>query len=189
MKRAIAMVLAAFMLTFGVIGMSGCKFFGILLTGTDKEEITRRLETFLSYLDKGDAEGIRSLFAATSIAAQPSFDQNLAGLLEYYSGESVSYRSWGLCIDEEKDYEIRRKWYDMSYYVTTTVEVYRMAFIWCAKDTGNSANQGIVSYDILRYADDPEPNHAFRGDGYSAPGINIGIIPERQPDVEDCSAM
>ncbi len=176
MKRTIAMVLAALMLTIGAIGMSGCKFFGILLTGTDEKDANCKFETFLSYLNKGDAEGIRSLFAANSIAAQPSFDQNLAELLKYYSGEFVGYRSMVVGVEEEKDYEIRRKWYDMSYDAATTVEVYRIAFIWCATDTGDGDNIGITSGYILKYKDDPNQDYAYHGDGLRMPGLHIGKV-------------
>ena len=78
-------------------------------------------------------------------------------------------------VEDDKDSGIERKWYNMSYDVTTSTEIYRMAFIWCAKDTGDSGNVGIESFYILKANDDPNyPQYSYGGDGAWTPGINIG---------------
>ena len=63
----------------------------------------------------------------------------------------------------------------MSYDVTTDAAIYRMAFYWCAKDTGDSGNVGIESFYIIKATDDPNyPQYSYGGDGLWTPGINIG---------------
>ena len=65
----------------------------------------------------------------------------------------------------------------MSYDVTVGDEVYRMAFIWCAKDTGDKENVGIESFYIIKATDDPYyPQYAYGGDGQWTAGINIGKV-------------
>ena len=49
------------------------------------------------------------------------------------------------------------KWYNMSYDVTTSAAIYRMAFIWCAKDTGDSGkgsrSGASCRHDVQRFSD------------------------------------
>lgn len=89
----------------------------------------------------------------------------------------MSVNRYSTGVERDKDSSVERKWYNMSYDVTTSVEIYRMAFVWCAKDTSDDNNVGIESYYILKASDDPNyPQYSYGGDGAWTPGINIGKI-------------
>lgn len=96
-------------------------------------------------------------------------------LFAYYDGGYISVERHSTGVEEDKDGGIVRKWYNMSYDVTTDTAIYRMAFYWCAKDTGDSGNAGIESFYIIKATDDQNyPQYSYGGDGLWTAGINIG---------------
>ena len=50
---------------------------------------------------------------------------------------------------------------------------YRFAMEFMLQDTADADNVGIRSLYVIRLADDPNPQRAYRGDGENTPGINI----------------
>ncbi len=179
MKKGWAFVLAIIIATMTIF-MSGCTFFDDLFAPSDNEDADNKLSSFVQCLDSGDKEGIKSFFAQNKISALTDFDESVEELLLYYDGESISFERHSTGVEEDKDSGIVRKWYNMSYDITTDVAIYRMAFYWCAKDTGDEGNVGIESFYIIKSMDDPRyPQYTYRGDGLWTPGINIGKAQEK----------
>lgn len=157
--------------------LGGCAFFDDLFAPSDNEDADNKLQSFVECLNNEDREGIKSLFAQNKIAEISNFDDSIEELLLYYDGEYISVERHSTGVEEDKDSGIERKWYNMSYDVTTDTQIYRMAFYWCAKDTGDSGNVGIESFYIIKATDDPNyPQYTYGGDGLWTIGINIGKI-------------
>ncbi len=171
----IAIIIAALTMFMG-----GCAIFDGLFEPSDNEDADNKLQAFVQCLDNEDREGIRSLFAQNKTAALTDFDKSVEELLLYYDGESISVERHSTGVEEDKDGGTERKWYNMSYDVTTDAAIYRMAFYWCANDTGDKGNVGIESFYIIKATDDPNyPQYTYRGDGLWTPGINIGKVYEK----------
>ena len=174
MKKGWAFVLAIIIATM-MIFMSGCTFCDGLFALSDNEDADNKLQAFVDFLNNEDREGIKALFAQNKIAEISNFDESVEELLLYYDGEYMSVERHSTGVEEDKDGGIVRKWYNMSYDVTTDAAICRMAFYWCAKDTGDSGNVGIESFYIIKATDDPNyPRYAYGGDGLWTIGINIG---------------
>lgn len=171
----IAIIIAALTMFMG-----GCAIFDGLFEPSDNEDADNKLQAFVQCLDNEDREGIRSLFAQNKTAALTDFDKSVEELLLYYDGESISVERHSTGVEEDKAGGTERKWYNMSYDVTTDAAIYRMAFYWCANDTGDKGNVGIESFYIIKATDDPNyPQYTYRGDGLWTPGINIGKVYEK----------
>ena len=173
MKKVFVLAIAIIMATMTAL-LGGCTFFDDLFAPSDNEDADNKLQAFVDCLRNEDREGIKALFAQNKIAEISNFDESIEELLLYYEGEYMSVERHSTGVEEDKDSGIVRKWYNMSYDVTTDVAIYRMAFYWCAKDTGDSGNVGIESFYIIKATDDPNyPQYTYRGDGLWTPGINI----------------
>lgn len=173
MKKAAIFCLTAILLLACAFSMAGCAFFDDLFAPSDDEDADNKLNSFVECLQNEDGDGIKALFAQNKIASLSDFDESMEELFLYYDGEFVSVTRHSTGVEDDKDSGIKRKWYNMSYDVTTSAAIYRMA--WCAKDTGDSGNVGIESFYILKADDDPNyPQYTYRGDGAWTPGINIG---------------
>ena len=172
--KKLAIVGVSFILSLiSILPLAGCDFFAV----SDDEDADNKLEAFVECLNNEDREGIKTLFSQNKIANLTGFDESIEELLQYYDGDFLSVTRYSTGVERDKDSGIERKWYNMSYDVTTSVETYRMAFIWCVNDTGDDNNIGIESYYILKASDDPNyPQYTYGGDGEWTPGINIGKI-------------
>ena len=174
MKKVFALVVAIFVAAMTMF-MGGCAIFDGLFEPSDNEDADNKLQSFVDCLRNEDSEGIKSLFAQNKIAEISNFDESIEELLLYYDGAYISVERHSTGVEEDKDSGIERKWYNMSYDVKTDEAIYRMAFYWCAKDTGDSSNVGIESFYIIKATDDPNyPQYSYGGDGLWTPGINIG---------------
>ena len=173
-QRYFPLFFAIIMATMTVL-LGGCTFFDDLFAPSDNEDADNKLQSFVECLNNEDREGIKSLFAQNKIAEISNFGESIEELLLYYDGEYISVERHATGVEEDKDSGIERKWYNMSYDVTTDTQIYRMAFYWCAKDTGDKSNVGLESFYIIKATDDPNyPQYTYRGDGLWTPGINIG---------------
>ncbi len=174
MKKIFICVLAILLTTMTMF-LGGCTILDGLFEPSDNEDADNKFSSFVQCLDSGDKEGFKSLFAQNILAGMTDFDESMEELLLYYEGESISVERHSTGVEEDKDSGIVRKWYNMSYDVTTDTTIYRMAFYWCAKDTGDNGNVGIESFYIIKATDDPNyPQYTYRGDGLWTPGINSG---------------
>ena len=177
MKKLVTAALTSILFLISMIPMAGCDFFGDIVAPSDDENADKKLEAFVGFLQNEDREGIKSLFSENKIKELADFDESIEELLLYYDGEIVSVTRHATGVEDDKDFGIERKWYNMSYDVTTSVDTYCMAFYWCTKDTGDSGNIGIESFYIIKATDNPDyPQYAYRGDGSWTPGINIGKV-------------
>mgnify|MGYP001623772419 FL=1 len=177
MKKLATAALTFILVLISIIPMAGCDFFGDIFAPSDNEDADNKLEAFVGCLQNEDREGIKSLFSKNKITELEDFADSIEELLLYYDGEFVSVTRHSTGVKDDKDSGIERKWYNMSYDVTTSVATYCMAFFWCTKDTGDSGNIGIESFYIIKATDNPNyPQYSYRGDGLWTNGINIGKI-------------
>lgn len=104
-------------------------------------------------------------------------EEAVRALFDYYQGEMISYDDWGGAnlAGGMNDDGTGRRWTALysTYDVETTRDKYRFAMEFMLQDTADADNVGIRSLYVIRLADDPEPQHAYRGDGEDTPGINI----------------
>lgn len=160
--------------------MGGCTFFDELFAPSDNEDADNKLQAFVEFLNNEDRDGIKALFARNKISEISNFDESVEELFAYYDGEYISVERHSTGVEEDKDGGAERKWYNMSYEVTTDAAIYRMAFYWCAKDTGDKGNVGIESFYIIKATDDPNyPQYSYGGDGLWTNGINVGKAHEQ----------
>ena len=141
--------------------MGDCTFFDDLFAPSDNEDADNKLQAFVDCLNNEDREGIKSLFAPNKIAEISVFDESIEELLLYYYVKYIFVEHHLTGVEEDKDSGIERKWYKKSYHVTTDAPIYRMAFYWCAKDTGDKGNVGIESFYIIKATDDPNYDPYF----------------------------
>lgn len=134
----------------------------------------KNISKLIAAIENEDHVGIKSLFAPNIIAEIDDFDQNINDLLSYYIGKNGSYGSHGLGTEYDRDSGIEKRWHNMSYDITTTEDVFRIAIIWYIQDTEDVGNVGIWSLYIIRFEDDPYPNYDYGGDGLWSPGLHIG---------------
>jgi hypothetical protein len=140
----------------------------------------RNLEQLISDIQNEDRDAIKAMFASNKLAEIDNFDESIDELLAYYEGDYVSCKVGGLGTFGGRVHGIVQKYYDMSYDITTTERVYRIALIWYVTDTADVGNVGIWQLFILKMEDDPNPEYSYRGDGIStSPGIYVGRIYDR----------
>jgi hypothetical protein len=173
MKRSILKYCITYLL-FIVLGVTlvGCDF---AFFNNDNKISEDKFKSFLFAIETGNKDTIRALFSYNKINNISDFDDDIDGLLTYYQGNHSSYDYWGLGTDIDVDSGITKKWFNISYDVTTPIDVYRIAIYWCVQDTGDDANVGIWSLYILKLSADSNPDYAYRGDGQWTPGIHIAI--------------
>ena len=173
MKRRITSLAVIILSVVCMVFATSCFGFFIDTDGNDAEDNFVKL---LDSLQSGDHSKIKALFAPNKIADIEDFDEDIEDLLGYYKGEYLSYKSGGLGTFQDKHYDYVTKYYNMSYDVTTTEDVYRFGIIWYVEYTVDKDNVGIWSLSIIRLDDDTDPKASYRGDGSQTPGINIGRI-------------
>jgi hypothetical protein len=158
-----------YLLTIGVVFLVSCNF------ESDDEIAEDNLEKLLSAIQSEDVNRVKSLFASNISSEIESFDSSVTDLIEYYDGVVDSYTTGGLGTETDRDSGIEKKWFNMSYDVTTTEDIYRVAIIWYVKDTSDSGNVGIWSLYILRFSEDEYPEMSYGGDGLWTNGIHVGV--------------
>jgi hypothetical protein len=156
-----------------ILSFSGCNLFYDDVSSKSKQY----MKSLISKLESEDVEGVKALFAPNKIADIPDFDETVQALIDYYNGSFVSMTGTaGEGSSLDKTSGIDRKWYDMSYDVTTTTEVFRISTEWYIKAVENKEDVGIWSLSIIKYNDDPAKQKTYWGDGTSFYGIQIGKI-------------
>ena len=128
MKKVFVLVIAIIIATMTMF-MGGCTIFDDLFAPSDNEDADNKLQAFVQCLDNEDREGIKALFAQNKIAEISNFDESIEELLLYYEGEYMSVERHSTGVEEDKDGGIERKWYNMSYDVTTDAAIYRIRAI------------------------------------------------------------
>jgi hypothetical protein len=168
MKNTLVKIIAITSIIIGVLMLSACSY------ETDNDIANKNISKLIAAIENEDHVGIKSLFAPNIIAEIDDFDQNINDLLSYYIGKNGSYGSHGLGTEYDRDSGIEKRWHNMSYDITTTEDVFRIAIIWYIQDTEDVGNVGIWSFYIIRFEDDPYPNYDYGGDGLWSPGLHIG---------------
>jgi hypothetical protein len=144
-----------------------------IIKDTDESIAKGKRDQLISAIQNEDRAAIKALFASNKIADIENFDESIDELLAYYEGDYVSSYSGGLETRDSKNNGHVFKYYSMSYDVTTTVSVYRIALLWYVTDTANVGNVGIWSLYILNKEDDTNQEYSYWGDGTRSPGIHI----------------
>ena len=120
---------------------------------------------------------VQSLFSQNALREAQDMEEAVRALFDYYQGEMISYDDWGGAnlAGGMNDDGTGRRWTALysTYDVETTQDKYRFAMEFMLQDTADADNVGIRSLYVIRLADDPEPQRAYRGDGEDTPGINI----------------
>lgn len=158
-----------FLLTSGALFLVSCNF------ESDSEISENNLEKLLTAIQSEDINQVKQLFAPNISTQIDDFDSSVVELLNYYDGIFDTYTTGGLGSEVDRNSGVEKKWFNMSYDVTTTEDIYRIAIIWYVKDTSDSGNVGIWSLYILRFSEDEYPEMAYGGDGLWTNGIHVGV--------------
>ena len=136
-----------------------------------------RFEELITAVQKQDVAAVQSLFSQNALREAQDMEEAVRALFDYYQGEMISYDDWGGAnlAGGMNDDGTGRRWTALysTYDVETTQDKYRFAMEFMLQDTADADNVGIRSLYVIRLADDPEPQRAYRGDGEDTPGINI----------------
>ena len=171
MKKFFLLVFSA-VLSFSVLCFTGCNNLE-KEAAADTQDAKEKFEKLIQCIENHDDDAIRILFSARKTANTDILDDSMQDLFAYYQGTMVSYyapNGFGVHMPGTG-----QKFYELSYDVTTTETIYRMAVLWCAEDPDDPGNVGIWSFYIIRYEDDTPGSKYYRITGRMAIGINIGI--------------
>lgn len=133
-----------------------------------------RFEELLNALDKDDLSAARSLFSLSEAQQQEGFDGALNHLFSYYEGTQEERIRKTVYTTVKEDGK-KARFYDSSWDVLTSKDVYRFATRWCVESGKGDASLGIRSLSILRFFDDANCKSLYWGDGLWEPGIHIAI--------------
>lgn len=171
MYKSVSKILISIFCFISLLSLSSCDYLR-----TDDEKAEEMIQELITALDNKDKEDIKNLFAQGQIHDIENFDDSIDDLLDYYQGTYEEKKSGGRGEDNDKHYEYRASWYNLSYDVTTSNEIYRIAIYWCIEHTIDENMIGIWSLYIIKMDDCPTPEYSYRGDGLWTPGINIGKV-------------
>lgn len=130
-----------------------------------------------SAIESQDKELIYDLFSKNAINSDCEFDNKIDELIDFVSGELVTYDDWGgpgEDAEHNAEYTLVSKQY--SYDVATTEGKYRLAIKEYTIDTANPDNIGICSLYVIKAEDDPYTEYAYGGDGNWTIGIHFNVV-------------
>lgn len=143
---------------------------------TNSSQAEAMLEEFLAAVESGQAQAVEKLFAKNVQENAPNLEDKIAALLRFYEGKMISYERYGPGSSASKDGRTYHKEIFCSFDVTTTVDTYRIAFLFCTIDNEYPDNGGLTSVYIIR-AEDSNMDMAYWGidneNDIWKPGINI----------------
>ena len=141
-------------------------------------------EVFFALKEK-DEDSLKSLFSQNTVESDPEFDEKISELVEFIKGTPVSYDKDD-CTEyshTEKDDGKYSEGYGCSYDIETTEDTYRIAFFYYSQNTFDPKEIGIISFHIIRGADDPNyPMYIYWGDGTWNPGIHFNVYYVNEED-------
>lgn len=152
---------------------------------TNKEFASDMIQEFVSCVEAKDKNTLRGLFSENSLSKVTNFDQQMDDLFNYYKGNKTSYKvEIGSTEDSDGNGgNFKTIW--VSSDITTSEDIFRVAFDVKTVDTLDPKNKGFQFLYIIRFADDPRSSviedgeewcYTYWGDGYNTPGINIGKL-------------
>ena len=133
------------------------------------------IEKITNAIENKDENALKKLFAKNVIDEIEDFSETATKLFSYYKGETISYKSWGTHTEKSKEYDIEEEIFYISYDVTTTEGVFRIAASIVIKDTTDKDNEGIEALYIINMSNHLYPDCAYRGDEKYIPGIYIDL--------------
>lgn len=163
--------------------LNGCGLM-LALYETDEEIEQAQMDAVLSALQEQDADALKALFCQYTLSEATNFDQTIDNLFAYFQGTVTSTYSPGSHTSREREEGKEKRDLYLSYDVTTTDQVYRIAIHYCVTNDNAPQQEGIVSLYIIKMAEDTDPQYAYHGDGAYTPGIQIGV-PNKLPTVVD----
>ncbi|MCH3976545.1 MAG: DUF5104 domain-containing protein [Bacilli bacterium] len=169
MIRITTSIFSIFSLIFSTLFIVSCN------SENDSEIAEKNLEKLLTAMQSEDINQVKELFANNISTEIDDFDSSALELLNYYDGIFDAYTTGGLGTEVDRDSGIEKKWFNMSYDITTTEDKYRIAMIWYIQDSNDTENIGIWSLYILRFSEDEYPEMSYGGDGLWTNGIHVGV--------------
>ena len=143
------------------------------VTYSDKEISDTVLQQLIAAISEKDEQALYQMFSPNVIRSCTDFDENVAGLLEFWKGDIVSKKRYGPGSEAKKESNVYRKDIFVSYDICTDEGSYRLAFRFCVADSMDAENMGITSLYIMKQ-DGSNPNRAYWGNsGEWIYGVNI----------------
>lgn len=141
---------------------------------SDDEINDELVEKLILAMENKDKDSFIKLFATNKANEDEDFEQSVNELFNYYDGEYQNKLKKGQCENKDKNGEFSTTWFELSYDVTTSTEIYRIALNYCSEYSTSKDNVGIWYIYIIKKSEDVNPNYTYWGDGLATPGINIG---------------
>ena len=140
-------------------------------------EVARELaESFVLTIDEKNTSSLKNLFSKEITSSIETFDTDITQLFEYYKGTSTLKKFRTNVVTSGVQDELKTKYYEISYDITTNIDVYRMYFLWYITYSLNEDLVGLWCFYIIRFEDDIDKEKIYFGDQYETPGINIGKV-------------
>ena len=142
------------------------------LYNTDNKQADQLFEQIIETLENSDASLLKELFSPNATISAQNIDEEIKALLDFYDGQMTEYQRYGPASYASKNGSAIVKELIVSYDVTTTIGMYRIAFKFCTHDSLTPANIGLLSIYIIK-AEDSDMNFAYWGGDKWNPGITI----------------
>ncbi len=182
MSRYLKYFLAFALIFITLINASGCIFLY-----SDEKVAEKKAEQLFLAMESKDKEAIIELLSEVTINQALELDAQIDALFDYFDGEIVSYYDFcgGPYVSTSQENGLMTQYMESTYELKTTSCDYRICFGFTTIDDINEDNIGIKFIYIIKAADDPTPDYAYRGDGKMTSGIHIGLIYEFDYDEDD----
>lgn len=131
----------------------------------------KMLERIMESLERED-ESMENLFSANTINSCKSLGEQITLLNQFFCGEIDSVTNKGVISHESTDHGTVTEIIQASYDISTTSDVYRIAFQFCLADTINPDNVGLQSLYIIK-AEDSDKDFSYWGGHKWEAGIFI----------------
>lgn len=166
MKKIVTLVCGVLLILVSTVSLMGC------VVDNDEDIFKKDREKVISAIQNKDHEGLKRLFAPNKIAEIENFDSKIDKLFLCYEGEYVSVKGGGPATDTDSHDGRLQKAFRVICDITTTVDVYRLAYVWYVKDTADTGNIGIWKIIFCKKSDDSDL--PYWGGGAIIPEITIG---------------
>ena len=159
--------------------LTGCSLFKTSDIYDDHTRCDKLMENLTSYLEKGDFDNAKALFAKRLYELE-TFDVDLNDLINYYDGTAKSINGM-VTTGDYSNYNYEEKHHELVYSVVCEAEIFRFRILYIEKDSRNSKNIGISYLYILKKSEDEYPDLTYFGGLYPKDGIHVAY-PHELPD-------
>lgn len=143
---------------------------------SDKQMATQKFELLFDALKTRNKEGVSTLFSQQVKNDLTSFYSSVEELFDYVEGDIISFNDSGAlsATGLKEDGYVERS-LTASYEVITSVDTYKMSFLYITENDKFPEKTGINSLYVIRASEDYTDIGTYWGDGNDTPGIHVKV--------------